>query len=127
MSVRLERRVVDKSAAYTITPAADRPGTVFTNVGASGSVTFTLPTPTRALLGWWFRFKAVVDQSIVVAAATADTLLVLNDLAADSLAISTTNEKIGGEIEVQCLETVDGTFKWCASGVAVGHTYTIAT
>jgi hypothetical protein len=127
MGTQLRRRVVGKSAAYTVNVISDKPGTVFTNKGAGGSVTFTLPTPTRAILGWWYRFKAVVDQNIVVAAPTVDTMVVLNDLAADSLALSTASELIGGEIEAQVVETADGTFKWALSGVAVGHTYTIAT
>jgi len=127
MSTRLERRVVGKAASYTIRPNSDSPGTVFTNKGATGSITFTLPTPTRALLGWWYRIKVVVDQNVVLAPATADTLVLLNDLAADSLTISTSSEKIGAEIEAQCVETADGTFKWAASGIAVGHTYTVAT
>jgi hypothetical protein len=127
MSTQLKRRIVGKSASYTVNVIADKPGTVFTNKGATGAITFTLPTPTRAILGWWYRFKGVVNQNIVVAAPTVDTALALNDLAADSLALSTTNEKLGAEIEAQCVETADGTFQWALSGVAVGHTYTVAT
>ena len=127
MSTRLHRRVVGKAASYTVAPHVDQPGTVFTNRGASGAVTFTLPTASKGVLGHWYRFKAVVDQNVIVAAPTADTLLVLNDLEADSLAIQNSGQKIGGEIEVQCLETAEGTFKWAASGIAVGHTYTVAT
>jgi hypothetical protein len=127
MSTRLRRRVVPKAASYTVVFPMDAPGTVFTNRGASGAITFTLPVASRALLGVWYRFKAVVNQNIVVAVTPVDTALALNDLAADSLAISTTNEKLGGEIEAQCVETAEGTFQWALSGVAVGHTYTVAT
>lgn len=129
MSTRLERRVVPKTADYTINPASslDAPGTVFTNRGAGGAVNFTLPAPTRKTLGWWYRFKCVVDQTITVTAPVADTLVCLNDATADSLAISTGGQKIGGEIEAQCIETADGTYRWAASGIAVGHTYTVAT
>ncbi len=78
-------------------------------------------------MGWWYRFKAIADQSITVASAVADTLVCLNDQNADSLSISTAGQKIGGEIEVVCIETASGTFAWAASGIAVGHTYTVAT
>lgn len=123
MSTRLERRTVRKTAAYTLRPPFDRPGTVFTNAGAVGSVTFTLPAPTRAVLGHWYRFVALVAQAVVVAAPTADTLVALGDTAADSVQVST----IGGEIEAKCIETSAGVYRWAASGVAVGHTYTVNT
>jgi hypothetical protein len=127
MSTRLERRIVRKTANYTLRPPFDRPGTVFTNAGATGAVTFTLPTPNRAVLGWWFRFKAVADQNLLVAAPTADTLVTLDDVAADSIALSTADQIVGGEIEAVCVETSAGVYQWAASGIAVGHTYTVAT
>lgn len=127
MSTRLQRRVVPKAASYTIVAPADSPGTIFTNKGAVGAITFTLPAASRALLGWHYRFRAVVDQSITVQPPVADTLLALNDLAADSIALSTAGQKLSGEIEVECVETVDGTFQWAAAGISVGHTYTVAT
>jgi len=119
--LNMVRRVVAKTADYAVL-ASDGSGTLFTNRGAAGTVIFTLPAPAAALAGYVFRFKAHADQTITVKTATADTLVVLNDAAADSLSLSTAGEKIGGEIEAFC----DGT-SWFASGVAVGHTYTIAT
>jgi hypothetical protein len=123
MSTRLSRRTLRKTAAYQVNPPFDSPGTVFTNGGASGSVTFTLPTPNASLLGTWYRFKALVAQAVVVAAPTADTLIALSDAAADSVQVST----IGGEIEAKCVETSAGVYRWAADGVAVGHTYTVNT
>lgn len=122
MSTRLNRRVVAKTAAYTIKPPMDACGTVFTNRGATGGVTFTLPAPNLGLAGYWYRFKGLADFAITVASETADTLIALDDIAADSVAIATANEIIGGEIEAFC----DGV-SWYASGIAVGHTYTVAT
>jgi len=122
MSVRLERRVVAKTADYTINPTLDRPGTTFTNRGATGAVIFTLPAPNLALTGWWYRFRGHADQDITVKTATVDTLVTKNDAAADSVAASTSGEKIGSEMEAFC----DGT-SWFVSGVAVGITYTVAT
>ena len=122
MSTRLERRVVAKTADYTINPTLDRPGTTFTNRGAAGTVIFTLPAPSLALTGWWYRFKGHAGQAITVATATADTLVTKNDAAADSLSSSTAGELIGAEMEAFC----DGT-SWFAAGIAVGITYTVAT
>lgn len=127
MSTRLQRRVVPKAASYTIVPPMDSPGTTFTNKGAVGAINFTLPAATRALLGWYYRFKVVVDQSVTIVTATADTMLVFNDLAADSLAVSTGGQKLGALMEAECVETVDGTFQWAVSGLSVGHTFTVAT
>lgn len=100
---------------------------MFTNAGAAGAVTFTLPKATRAVLGWWYRFKGVADQAFTVAPPTADTLLALDDAAADSIAASTADQIVGAEIEVVCLETAPGVYQWAASGIAVGHTYTVAS
>lgn len=127
MSTRLERRVLGKSASYTVVAPRDAPGTIFTNKGATGPVTFTLPAATRALLGWWYEFLAIVDQSIGVQTVVSDTAVALNDLAADSLALSTGGQKIGGAIRATCVETVDGTFQWVLNGITVGHTFTVAT
>jgi hypothetical protein len=127
MSTRLNRRVIAKAASYTVNPALDSPGTVFTNAGAAGAVTFTLPAPGQGTRGWWYRFLCVVDQNLIVAAPTAGTLIALHDAAANSVALQTGNQKIAGVIEAQCLETVPGTFRWAAYGIAVGHTYTTAT
>lgn len=88
--------VVAKTANYTVTTAdAD---TLFTNRGAAGSVTFTLPA--TASKGLRFGFFVVADQNVVVASGTADTMVVFNDAAADSIAFSTASEKIGAMIEV---------------------------
>lgn len=117
MSTRLERRIVNKTADYTIQPSLDRPGTVFENRGATTGITFTLPRAGRGVMGWWYRFKPFVAQNMVIATTPGD-LIVLGDTGANSLTVAT----IGGEIEAFC----DG-IGWFATGIAVGHTYTIAT
>lgn len=123
MSVRFVQRIIPKTADYTINPAIpDSPGTVFTNRGATGAVVFTLPEAGAALKGWWYDFLSIADQTITVKTATADTLVVLNDAAADSLAMSTGNQKIGSWMRAIC----DGT-AWIACGVSVGTTFTVAT
>lgn len=90
------RNVVAKTANYTVT--TDDHGTLFTNRGAAGAVTFTLPA--TAYKGLRFAFYVVADQNVVVAAGTADTMVAFNDAAADSVAFSTASEKVGGMIEV---------------------------
>ncbi len=122
MSTRLHQRVVPKATSYTIKPPMDAPGTVFTTRGASGAVTFTLPTPGRQLLGTWYEFLNVVDQNMAVAGALAT----LNNAAAASVTVSTGSQKIGARIKATCVETASGTYKWLTSGIAVGHTYTVA-
>jgi hypothetical protein len=127
MSTRLTRRIVPKSASYTIKYPMDAPGTVFTNRGASGTVTFTLPTPARQLLGVPYHFTAVADYALAVAGAAAGDLLTKNDAAANSVTASTAGEIIGATIEAVCVESAEGTFKWAVAGVSVGHTFTVAT
>lgn len=127
MGIRMKRRVVPKAASYTVIGTVDAAGAIFTNRGAVGAVTFTLPTPNRAALGDFYDFRAVADQNLLVAGAVAGDILTLNDLAANSVALSTGGQRVGGAIRAECIENVEGTFKWLVHGVAVGHTYTIAT
>lgn len=110
-----------KTANYTILPS-DPCGTLFTNRGAAGAVTFTLPAPTAVPAGQWYLFAGIAGQNILVATATADTLVTKNDAAADSVAMSTAGELIGGAMLAFC----DGT-AWVVIGIAVGHTFTVAT
>jgi hypothetical protein len=115
-----------KTADYVIvspaTAAGDPSGTIFTNRGAVAAVVFTLPAPTQAIAGVFYEFLGIADFAMTVATATADTLICLNDIAADSLASSTATKLIGGKFRAEC----DGT-SWIAYGVAAGGTYTVAT
>lgn len=86
-------RVVAKTASYTVLEADH--GTVFTTEGAGGAVTFTLPATADLPTGWYCDFFNAADQDMIVAGGTADTMVVFNDLAADSIAFSTTAEQIG--------------------------------
>lgn len=123
-----KRRVVVKTADYTIvagtkTDGTGDPGnTVFTNRGAVGAVTFTLPDVTADMKGLSYEFFGIADQNYTIATTTADTLLVTGDVAADSLAVSTSSHKIGSHVRVIC----DGT-AWIAYGDSSGDTFTVAT
>ena len=88
--------VVAKTANYTVT--TDDTDTLFTNRGATGAVTFTLPATARK--GLRFGFFVVADQNVIVAAGTADTMVCFNDPTADSIAFSTSSEKVGAFIEI---------------------------
>lgn len=88
------KRVVAKTADYTVT-AADN-GTIFTNQGAAGAVTFTLPTIARGLS---YTFAVEAGQTVTVAAA-ANTLVAYNNATATSIAFSTSSEKIGNMLTV---------------------------
>ena len=96
MPIRLEPRVVPKTSAYTVNPSVDRAGTIFTTRGAAGAVTFTLPSISAGqLVGYFVDFLNLVDQNMTIAAPVADTLVAVNDVAADSVVYSTSSQKIG--------------------------------
>lgn len=125
----IKMNVVVKTANYNIvspaTSAGDPSGTVFTNRGAVGAVTFTLPAPVPSLAGVFYDFLGFAAQNMLVATLTADTLVVSADAAADSLAMSTVI--VGNMMRAVC----DGT-SWYAFGVSTGvggtaATFTIAT
>lgn len=97
-------QVVAKTADYTVV-AADN-GTVFTTRGAVGAVNFTLPTIAAGLR---YRFMNEAGQNMTITSVVADTLVVFNDLAADSIAFSTVAELIGGSFEIMAN---DDATKW---------------
>jgi hypothetical protein len=116
-----KRRVLNKSASYTVSPAkGDFSGTLFTTRGATGAVTFTLPTPTQALIDHFYDFLSVADQNMIVSAGT-NKAVTFNNLTATSLAAQTGGQKIGACIRAFC----DGT-SWILLGESSGVTYTVA-
>ena len=96
--------VVTKVADYTV--KASESGTFFTNRGATAAVNFTLPAFASGLN---YLFYAAADVAVTVTSGTADLMIVDDDVAADSLALSTGSEIMGGAIQV----VSDGT-KWMA-------------
>jgi hypothetical protein len=87
----VRRKVTAKTAAYTCTVADC--GTIFTNRGASGSVTFTLPTPVGNS-GLWFDFFVVADQNVVITGGD-ELVVTFNNATADGVTFGTSSEKIG--------------------------------
>jgi hypothetical protein len=110
MSTRLARRRVVKTASYTIIAPSESAGTVYTNRGATGSVTFTLPTPGLNLLGWWYEFRAHADQSLIVASPSAGQICAPGNAAADNVGFQTASAKVGRGLLAVC----DGTQWLCA-------------
>ncbi len=79
---------------------------MFVCKGGSGTVVFTLPA--TALLGQRYGFYNAQGQTMTIASGTADKMIILNDLEADSISLQTANELIGGSFEV--IGQADG--KW---------------
>lgn len=102
-----------KTAAYTVKETEN--GSTFTNRGASGAFTFTLPAP---FAGGHYRFVSIAAYAITVAPPTADTLIGYNDLDLDSIAGPATTPGIMIEV------ISDGT-SWIAINPTVGATYTL--
>lgn len=102
-----QRELVNTTASLTLTQYDV--GKTFTNVGASGTVTITLPAPASCNDGDEIIVLSCADQTLTVASGTADTLITFNDVAADSVSLSTTGEKVGGGFIFTC---VGGSAKW---------------
>ncbi len=115
--VGMKRKTKAHTTSHTIRVADS--GRVLTNRGASGTVTFTLPAPDSDFDGVDFYTLSHATQVITVATATADTLVTVNDVAADSIS---SENKAGAWMHVYC----DGT-QWYAEPRTDGITYTIVT
>jgi hypothetical protein len=85
--------VVAKTSAYTVKTTES--GTIFTTQGATAAVTFTLPATANCAGCLWI-FYNCEDVNMTVTAGTVDTMTAINDVAADSVAFSTSSLKIGG-------------------------------
>ena len=109
-----------KTAAYTCT--VDESGVMFTNRGATVAITFTLPLNSTCPIGTRFSFYGVSAYGFTVTSNPSDTIVTLNDAAADSITITSTSKIIGGAVDV----IWDGT-AWLAKQASVGNTYTVAT
>jgi hypothetical protein len=114
-------KVTAKTASYSLTDS-DFNGQVFTTRGASGAVTFTLPTVTAAMAGRYVDFINVAGQNMLVA-GTAGELVTFNDLTANSVAFQTAAELIGGACRAVC----DGTSWLIFIQAEETQTVTVAT
>jgi hypothetical protein len=106
-------RVQNKTAAYQVLEGDS--GTTFFTLGATGSITFTLPTNPKA--GLHYRFVDSTAEDVLVAGA-ANTLVAY----ADATATSVTITNIGVMLEV----IADGNSWYCVTyGVVSGAAATV--
>lgn len=91
--------VTAKTSNYTVV-AADS-GTIFTNTGAGGTVTFTLPTSATAGSGWHCWILVTAAQTVAVTANSGE-LVTLNNAAATTATWSTSSEKVGVNMWIVC-------------------------
>lgn len=95
---------VAKTAAYTIKAA--QAGTIFTNAGAAGAVTFTLPT---AKAGMRFVFAVIAAQTLTIQASGG---ALINGSAANGTFAAAGTQANVGNVEVWS----DGTNWFCKAG-----------
>ena len=95
MGFYTSRSWIAKTTAYQILVSDN--GTIFTNKGATGSVTFTLP----AIAPFYrFRFYVIANQTIIVASKEGSNMVTPNNAAANQVAFSTGGAKIGAWLDV---------------------------
>jgi len=114
------KTITNKTANYTVT--VEEAGSIFENVGDANAINWTLPAPSAATNGLVYLFVSGADQNMTVTSGTADKMITLNDLAADSISAQTANELIGAVVLVIGMQS-----KWLAIGLTEGATYTVAT
>ena len=99
--------------ASRVVEAAEN-GTLFEVTGGSG-VTFTLPAKAANLI---YYFVNTVDQNMTVeSAGSLDDIIAMHDAAADSIAFSTSSQKIGA---VLCVFANHDASKWIAMNLSAG-------
>lgn len=112
--------IAAKTAAYTV--LLSDWGKLFTNRGATASVTFTLPAVTDATAGIWYEFFAVSNYGLIIASGgSSDNIVCRNDATADSVTANTTSLMIGFSARV----TWDGT-GWLCQILSDGNTLVVA-
>ncbi len=89
-------QVVPQIANYQVVNGVDN-GKYFTNAGATGSVTFTLPATIQR--GHVFRFSVEADFSVSIV-APAGALVTTNNATATSITFSTAGQRIGSSVEI---------------------------
>lgn len=114
------KRFQTKTADYTVVAADNY--TLFQNTGASAAVNYTLPAIAN---GYLFGFVGVADQNTTVTSNEGDNIVAFNDASADSVAFSTSGEKMGGLFVVFSNPAAT---KWHVMNLSAGaNTVTVAT
>lgn len=113
------KRFVSKTAAYTVLNTDNF--TMFDNVGAVGSVTFTLPAIAN---GYLFGFRVQADQTLVVASNEGANMVAFNNASANNVSFATGGNKIGGMFYVYSNAAAN---KWIIENASAGaNTITVA-
>ena len=110
------------TSAYTV--LATTSGAVFCTTGGTSATTFTLPAVAAGLN---YMFCNTVDYNMIVTSTDADTMVVMNDANADSVAYQQASELIGGAMEVVCDGTLWLVFMSNWSDDAIDQTFTTVT
>ena len=117
--IRPKYEIVNKTADFTITTAEF--GKIMTNRGDGDAIVWTLPAASGNS-GEVCYFFSCSDNNMTVT-GTDEQILCFNDLTADSIAFSTSSEKIGGGIMAVC----DGSSWICVPLATETQTVTIAS
>lgn len=117
--VTIPVKATTASTSNTVTFTSSHYGNMFL-WSPSGTATATLPA-NGATAGSWIWVFILTNQTTTISAATADTLITVNDTAADSVAFSTASAKIGSSV----FFVSNGSF-WIALNMGT-TTMTIAT
>jgi hypothetical protein len=108
-----------KTVAYTVTTSES--GVIFTDRGATVAVNFTLPVNSTVPIGFDVTFYGVSAYGFTVTCSPADTIVGLNNAAADTVTCTTTSLMIGAAVRL----IWDGV-SWLAFAASAGPTYTVA-
>lgn len=100
MNGRAQRTVEVKTANYTVLAGTDN-GKTFTNEGASGAITFSLPAAT---VGQWYRFKAKAAQELRVDPNGTETIALPSSGAQQAAGAYLTMDAIGEGFEIECVK-----------------------
>ena len=97
-----------KTAAYTVVANTDN-GKTFTNEGASGQVTFSLPAAT---VGQWYRFKVKATQELRIDPNGTETIALPSTGAQQSAGAYLTADANGEGCEIECVTAGKWEVNW---------------
>lgn len=113
--------IVETGTTLTIGPGDA--GKVFCNLGAGGNIAYTIQAAANFRPGDQITILSAAGGTTTVSFTTGE-LITFNDVAANSVALSTTNEIIGGGFIFTCLSAA----KWhCLVCCEETQTVTVAT
>lgn len=100
LNSRAARAVEAKTAAYTVVAGTDN-GKNFSNEGASGAVTFSLPAAT---VGQWYRFNVMAAQELRIDPNGTETIALPSTGAQSAAGKYITADAAGEGVEIECVK-----------------------